>query len=344
MIEKYCHIQAYDPIHGQNVFVLPEKDGLEKTASIIKEAQVSEEIKTAIDGLKRESGHAYVLVNAMGAYEFWGPNRNHDAFPETGLKFGGDDYGYATFKTAYVNLHHDNKNPARSVGRVKAAHYNDRMHRIELLVDVDMKKVAERDPEIHQKLAAGEPTDWSMGSKCDFDIGTCCGHKAATRAEYCDCLRKYGGQIMSDGRRVCAYTPHPRFFDISAVTKGADVTAKALHYLDKAAAEGSATPPEREEAPACPAPSLHETVSCEPSFEEPKFAEEEIAAVRMLEAVEERIPGKILAAMAKVGFHETLSTLSHFGVVLSPEEYQHVTLTAMGHGEVAEKMAAEGAV
>jgi len=347
MIVKYCHVAAFDGLQ-QNVFVLPRNDVFEKTASIVKTAQVSEEIAQAVEGLQPQPGHRLLLVNALGAYEFWGPNKNTDAFPETGLKFGGEDYGYKTFMSANNFVFHDNKDPAKRVGEVKAAHYNGRMHRVELVIDTDLKKLAARTPEIAAKVERGEPVDLSMGCKCDYDIATCCGNKAANRSEYCDCLKKHGGQIMADGRRVVAYTPHPKFFDISYVEKGADVTAKSLQYIEKAASQESSgpgsTPISPSRAMVCPDPTMHETVSCEPEYDIPEFPREHLAAVRRLEGAEDPIGTDVLSKMASIGYAKALSTASHFGVILRPEEYQYLTLAALGQEKLARDLHDCGAV
>jgi hypothetical protein len=332
MIEKRSHVQAYDPVHGQNVFVLGGE--LEKTASIVKIAEVSDVIAQAIEGLKAEPGHRYVLVNGIGAGEFWGSNRNGDYFPEGGLKHAGEDYGFRTFLAGHNFLHHENKDPLKAVGTVKCAHYNTKMHRVELLLDTDLAKLAKADPEIYEKVANGDPVDVSMGSKCDFDVCSICSHRAATRQEYCAHLKTAMNQVMDGGQKAYAYTPHPRFFDISYVTKGADVTAKALHYLDKQASLADNVV-SRLKAAACPAPEMHEKVASQATYSLPSFKEDDRCVVALLEAVEPTIPFEALAGMAKIGFNETLSTCTNLGVILKPEEYQAVALVALGHEKEA---------
>jgi hypothetical protein len=314
------------------VFVLGGE--FEKTASIVKIAEVSDVIAQAIEGLKAEAGHRYVLVNGIGAGEFWGSNRNGDYFPEGGLKHAGEDYGFRTFLTGHNFIHHENKDPLKSVGTVKCAHYNTKMHRVELLLDTDLAKLAKADPEIYEKVANGDPVDVSMGSKCDFDVCSICSHRAATRQEYCAHLKTAMNQITDIGQKAYAYTPHPRFFDISYVTKGADVTAKALHYLDKQASVADNVL-SRLKAAACPAPELHEKVASDTSYSIPTFPEHDREAVALLERVEPTIPFETLFGMAKVGFNASLSTCSNLGIVLKPEEYQAIALVAMGHEKEA---------
>jgi hypothetical protein len=344
VIEKYCHIPAFDPINGQQVFVLPTNDIFEKTASIVKQAQVSDEIAQVIDGITPESGHRYVLVNGIGSGEFWSSNKNGDYFPELGLSKKGSEYGYETFMQGHNFIHHENKDPMKAVGTIKAAHYNPRMHRCELVLDTDMNKLATADPAIYEKVANGEPVDVSMGSKCDFDVCSICSNRASNRSEYCSHLKTAMNQILDDGRKVYAYTPHPRFFDMSYVTKGADVTAKALHYLSKAASAHSGPGTEPRRTVTCPDPALHETAECEPSYTTPYFTPDKLAAVTILEVVEPGISSETIDEMAKVGFHEALSTCSHLGIVLKPEEYQRLTLICLGEKEAAEKAEAAGAV
>lgn len=348
MIEKHCHIPAFDGVQ-QNVFVLPDQE-IFKTASITKQAEVSDEIAAFVSNMPRESGHKYVLVNGIGAGEFWSSNRNGDYFPEGGLKHAGDDYGFQTFLSGWNFCHHDNKDPQKAVGCVKFAHYNPRMHRVELVLDTDMAKLARTDPATYEKVAHDEPVDVSMGSKCDFDVCSICSNRAATRAEYCPHLKLAMNQVTSSGQKVYAYTPHPRFFDISYVTKGADVTAKALQYLDKRASDEAGADFEltakkvAEVAKACPDPSLHEDVSCEEPYEMPEFPESHKLGVAILEAVEPSISADDIDRLAKLGYNQAIATASHLGIVLRPEEYQRLALMALGQRDLAYQLEKVGSV
>lgn len=345
MIEKYCRVLAFDPVHGQNVFVLGGE--FEKTASIIKVAEVSDEVAAAIEGLKPEKGIRHVLVNGIGAGEFWSSNRNGDYFPESGLKHAGEDYGYSTFLKGHNFVHHNNKDPKVAVGGIKFAHYNPRMHRCELILATNMERLAKVDEDIYEKIANGQPVDVSMGSKCDFDVCSICSKRSATRAEYCEHLKEAMNQVLGDGRKVYAYTPHPRFFDMSYVTKGADVTAKALHYLDKDAADHSGPVAElfsfAEKKAACPNPKAHAEPEAVPAEELPAFPAEYQRAVMLLQAVEPKLAKDKLATLSKMGFSNVLSTMSHMGVILSPEEYQYLALCELGNPELADKLASAGA-
>ncbi len=343
MIEKHSHVLAFDPVNGQNVWILG--DDLEKTASIIKVAELSPEVERVIESLVPQEGVRHVLVNGMGAGEFWSSNRNGDYFPESGLKHAGEDYGYTTFLKGHNFVHHNNKDPKVAVGEIKFAHYNPRMHRCELILATDLGKLARVDEEIYEKVARGEPVDVSMGSKCDFDVCSICSKRSATRAEYCEHLKEAMNQTLEDGRKVYAYTPHPRFFDMSYVTKGADVTAKALHYLDKAAADSDA-PRKTYSAPqakvaSCPDPEAHREAVV---VSVPDYPAELKDSVLLVEATEKRISAEKLAALSKLGFNKALATASHLGIVYRPDEYQYLALSALGQKEAAERMDQAGFV
>jgi hypothetical protein len=97
-----------------------------------------------------------LLVNALGASEYWAQNVNGDIFPEAALvhncvnhpstahpidDFTGKiipPYGAWTFKQyAKAYCHHKNRDPTRAFGDVTHWCWNPRMHRVELVVVLD---------------------------------------------------------------------------------------------------------------------------------------------------------------------------------------------------------------
>lgn len=177
-------------------------------------------------------GHSIVFVLAVSAWESWGENKNYDAFPEFPYKETLDPpwisskdvlpLHYKTFEQYGKSyLHHSNADPQKAVGSVMRAFWNGPMHRVELLVDLEDAKA----PQIAERIAAGEFPAVSMGTRVVYDVCAYCGNRAPTRAKYCDCLKFQMGEVMSDGRKVCALNPSPKFFDISWVLRGADRTA-----------------------------------------------------------------------------------------------------------------------
>lgn len=206
------------------------------------------QIQDWLSSYRPESGKIAVLVNAMGASEYWGQNNNGDAFSEGALahdcsqhpniahpydEFAGKvipPYGYPTFLEALPFVHHRNKDPTRAFGKVAVSCYNPKMHRIELVVIIDEALAMQHGAQsVVDRIKAGEYPDVSMGTRVPYDVCLICGHKARTRKEYCSCIKHIGmNKILEDGRQIGVDNPHPRFFDISFVFIGADRTAKVM--------------------------------------------------------------------------------------------------------------------
>jgi len=219
--------------------------------------------------LKPHPDKIYVLVNALGAGEYYGSNINGDYFPEVSLLHRGQDYGYETFYNAHPYLHHQNKNPERSFGSVEVSCWHDGMKRVELVVCVSRDLARRFGAEgVIDKLDQGLFPDVSMGTKVPYDTCSICldwekyrraqstfdparhptvgkavleFHKkdpikglSVTRNDYCEHLKTMLNRILPDGRKVYAINDYPRFFDISFVFIGADKTAKVMAKLAQA--------------------------------------------------------------------------------------------------------------
>jgi hypothetical protein len=159
---------------------------LEKTA-----ARLLPDVVRYIDGLRPQTDAQYVLVNAMGASEFYGSNINGDAFPEASLIHAPDDwkgnplvdrvkaqtwpYGYPTFYLAHPYAHHRNKDASRAFGNVELAVWHPNMRRVELVVRVDKDKCEKFGGiQVWDKLKNGQFPDVSMGTKVPFDTCSIC--------------------------------------------------------------------------------------------------------------------------------------------------------------------------
>jgi hypothetical protein len=169
-------------------------------------------------------GKTIVLVLAMSAGEYWGPNRNGDAFAERPVP-GKVEKGetlpdhFKTFESnAHVYRHHVNKDPAKALGKVLRAFYNYDMHRVELLLELDNHIGAD----VVDKIQAGEFPAVSMGCKIKYDVCDICGNKAPTRAQYCDHAKYEMNRTYPDGRKSFVWNPSPQLFDISFVIRPAD--------------------------------------------------------------------------------------------------------------------------
>jgi hypothetical protein len=227
------------------------------------------EVRSYLERVRQDPTKIHVLVNALGAGEYWGSNINGDWFSEDSLIHKGPDWGYETFYQAHPFTHHQNKDPAKAFGTVPLSVWNDAMKRVELVIEIDRRKADQVGATgVCDKIDQGIFSDVSMGCRVPFDrCSICCDlakfraaqqtfdpsrhknvgaavlefHKkdpirgiSITRNDYCDCLRKTLNKIQPDGRRICAINDYPKFFDISFVFIGADKTAKVMAKLASA--------------------------------------------------------------------------------------------------------------
>lgn len=133
---------------------------LEKTAS---DSNYDQELINFIDTVDKKPGKYYLLLNAMGAGEHYGSNRNGDYFSDKALR----QY-HKTFETnAQVYKHHKNKPQLGhpTFGKVLFSHYNEKMKRVELIVELDVNAA----PDLKEKIDNGEYPAVSMGC---FQKGT----------------------------------------------------------------------------------------------------------------------------------------------------------------------------
>jgi hypothetical protein len=354
MMDKLLTFSGYDPRSGPHIFRL-EPD-IERSVKMIKMARaLPPRIEEYIRSAKPIPGKAQLLIDALGAGEYWGSNVNGDFFPEEALRHEGPEYGYETFMHfAHPFKHHVNKDPALAYGdKVTLSAYDPGMHRVLLVVSVDKKKCHD----ILQDLSHGRYWDVSMGCKVPWDECSECHNRARNRAEYCDHLRQQMNKILPNGKRVFAFNRKPKFFDISFVLIGAE---KASHVLQKVAFQGSheivgsaeawerytvkvaaqKTGDEKmaditKEVPSNqPRPNIH-PISPE--------AKEELTGVMDAagdaKAHEAEIPPAILDQLGGFPLQEVFHTLAALGIDLRPQEFQRIVLVKMGQRALLQKLA-----
>lgn len=144
--------------------------------------------------------------------------------------------GPHTFVANEVVVHNCNKDKSKSLGDIKKAVWNPRMHRVELL----LKVYNTRCTDLIERIAADDFPAVSMGTHVKWDVCTICGHRAPTRAQYCAHARSQLREILPDGRKVAVLNPSPRFFDISFVFRPADPTGWMLQKVARAHVVSSA--------------------------------------------------------------------------------------------------------
>ena len=228
MLEKYVTFPGVDERGNALVEALRFGPGLEKTASL-KLSELHPNMSGYIGRMTPKTGKLYVLANALGATEFWGANINADGFADEILKNESPNNGYKTFLKAHVFRHHKNKNVKDAFGRVLVTVYNPRMHRVELLLELDRAKARALGHQgLIDELDRGGHPAVSMGMRTPYDICSICGHRSRTDADRCRHIRFEKNKVYPDGRRVYMINPVFRAFDISFVLIGADQTSFAI--------------------------------------------------------------------------------------------------------------------
>lgn len=288
---------------------------IEDTSSLTKQA-ADQSIVEFVRSLNPDSGKMYLHINAMGAGEYYGSNKNGDYFPEERLKSD-----YKTFETspAHVFRHHINKDPAKAIGKVIFAIYNERMHRVELIAEVD--RVLGKD--VEERIAKGDFPNTSMACKTPYDVCSICGNKAHTRQEYCGHIAKSLNRVLDDGRKVMALNVAPlKFFDISIVIRPADITSSVLQ---KVASEVEDVPLEDcSSALAAEVAELSEPMRKSASFQKLSELLKEIETGHVVD-VDENLD-KILSKIKDPSF-STIEVLQHFELGKVLETLAHLGMS-----------------
>lgn len=327
---------------SSNVFVQavgPSVRGsFEKTAG----ASLHPSISNYLDNLEPSSTKLHVLINALGAGEFYGSNVNGDYFEESELTKESSEAGHKTFLNAGVYRHHKNKDPEKSMGKVKISAYNPGMRRVELVVEIDREKAASlgHDDLIRVLDDGGHPAV-SMGCKVKYDVCSICKHASKTRQDYCKHASAMMNKTLDDGRKVYVTNPDPRFFDISFVLVGADKTSFAMHKLASAASVLSADLAEQE--------GLRESSHSSLDGKKAKIA----LMLKRIPATAEKVDSccgnekpleHFCNACQDKSLGQALTTSSSMGIVLKPREYQKIILIKLGYHKLAKDLARRGVV
>lgn len=316
MIEKIFIVDEGDPRFGS----YPLLSGHVKLAEVSR--ALSDDVRAFIDTLKPNGKYRYVLINALGAGEYYGPNSNGDFFPEKELV-----RHYKTFYNAHPFRYHINKDPAHSYGKVLLSSWNPRMKRVELVVAID----SERAPDIVEDIDSGRMPLWSMGSRVAYDICSACGNRARNRNEYCQCLKSRMLQFTDDGKQIFAINPNPQFFDISRVRKPADITAHTLKKIASSSAIPEkafvATYLEEAMAPAYPE-----------EWKDPYVEKFATVGLPILEAYDRQISKPDLDKLACFEIDDVVATTLGLGIVLKPQEYQYLALCKLGMSGLASNL------
>ena len=128
--------------------------GLEPTVQLIDfNTKTASEASDWSRSIRPVPGKTYILVLAMGASEFYGPNRNGDAFRETELK-----KCHKTFETnAHVFKSHVNKDPEKIMSFIQ-----EKVPGVKFFPLPERRSEAERDTAFYFEFDKSNLTDESM--------------------------------------------------------------------------------------------------------------------------------------------------------------------------------------
>ena len=293
--------------------------------SLVKTAEYSSELQHRIKGLEKKADCTYVLVNAMGSGEFWGSNRNGDFFPDASLS-----RDHKTFeKLGHAYKHHVNKDPQKSLGKVKIAVFNPDMHRVELVIEIDNQRAKD----ILGRIEQGEYPAVSMGVKVPHDECSVCGKKSKRTTDYCEHLKHQMGIVLPDGRKVYAINNTDlKFFDISFVRIPADRTAGVLAKVAGVSSQ-------------IPSAIVAEEFMKEAGIKESainKIIDGTVGAIdndpkRLIYASQQDIPREELKEiLSKYAMTEILSTFMGMRIIPKPMDFQYMLLEKAGQVKLAE--------
>ena len=171
-----------------------------------------------------DKDHFMVHLIAMGDGETYGQNRNGDFWP----KEANQKYHDTFVKKGHFFREHNNRDPKKAIGIVKASAYNPEMNRIELVIHGDKNKAEEE----YGLAKQGKALSFSMSARVPYDICNVCDNKATKSANYCEHLKHRMNEYIPEFQKFAyAINDKPTFFDISRVANPAD---RIAHYIDYA--------------------------------------------------------------------------------------------------------------
>lgn len=303
MLYKYPIYPLSDG-YGIHLEVVKPAEGIVKMAS-----EISGEASNYVKTLQPDNDIIYVLTNALGASEFYGPNKNLDYTPEAELAAGGSEYGYLTFSNAHVFRDHLNKDPKYKIGDVLRAFWNPRMHRVELLLAVYKHKAPDIADRLNQMEQTNDLVGVSYGLKCPSEVCSICGNRNTTRPTRCYHLKYELGKVYPNGSKTMAITEKPIFYDISFVWNRANLEAIVMTKLASVSAPDEQTKQSE----------VDKIIETNPSVID-VYQNLSDRVVSKLVAEEPPITPQEITSLGDVPLKQVLASLSVLGIMLSPEE------------------------
>lgn len=344
---KLLEFDGYDQ-HGPHIFPLELGGG---NRHIKLATEMHPEIARYIYNANKIPGKTQLLIDALGAGEWWGSNKNGDFFPEDQLSHRGKDYGFETFKHyAYPFKHHVNKDPEKAYGdRVILSAYQPGMHRVQLIVAVHDPKCQD----ILQRVDNGDFPDVSMGCRVPYDQCSICGNRAKNRSQYCNDLKWRMNKILPDGRKVMAINHRPKFFDISFVLIGAEKASKVLMKVasQNRGVVSSAELGEKHYGPMFWKGADFKNAAVQKKGTITKEVPMKVDSIKPvvesapeIKSREPDLPPAVMKLLEGLPLSEIFSTLAFLGIDPKPDEFQKIVLIKSGQSKLAHSLERSGAV
>jgi hypothetical protein len=331
MLKKALYYEDGDS--DSSVFSVLSNNGMEKNASY------ADDVQAYVEDLKPSDGKTYALVNALSSGEYYGSNRNGDYFPEKALR----EY-HKTFEAlGHVYTHHVNKDPKKSMGRVKFASYNEKMHRVELILELDNEKAAS----VVEKLKNGHLSSVSMGCKVPWDECSICHNRAAKVADYCDHLKNSMSKVASNGEKVYAINTMPKFFDLSVVTIPADRTAGFISQVGNTSKIPITSAATEEPKEATWHDQLSKTAQLEAKADIKKKIIAKVDTIdrdpkNLILKSQKKLSKETIEKLSQYPLNEILSTFLGLRIMPLRDDFQKLALYSMGRHKEADQMEIDG--
>ena len=191
-------------------------------------------------------------------------------------------------------------------------------------------------------IDAGKLFETSMGCKVAYDICSICGHKSKTASSYCKDMTDRPGEILDDGRKVFVYNPDPNFFDISRVLVGADKTSRSYGKIASVDSYPSwFYMPSGLVAIKCgdvKDASINKEIPASAEFLSPPSKAVDAFSKTKNNTTGPDMDKSDLKKLAGYDADVVLSSFAALGIKLNPSEFQHVMLTKMGKGDLADSL------
>lgn len=178
--------------------------------------------RTASSSSSYDDDFLYVIVRAVSAGEFHGPNNNGDYFGLQELK-----RAYGTFNNRGVFVNHQSNDAEKCRGRIWSSELIEKPNEAWVKLALGVDRVAF--PQLARAITKRYVRSVSMGATIGHSFCSHCGNEAHNESQICNDLRNFKGSTLQ-GKKVYEDNRNVGFFEISFVVDGADRDAEILEF------------------------------------------------------------------------------------------------------------------